>query len=130
MLCKVGVISDLSNNNRHHLPHFFCYLAFLQSERGCFRVIQEETAKVKVIVKLYDWVALTTDVPESFQTGDTGTVVMIHEKGKGYEVEFFTLHGETLGVETLHSNQVRPVEADEVAHVRKIASAHRHEYNI
>lgn len=91
----------------------------MQSEGSCFRVIQAETAKV--IVKLYNRVVLTTDIFGLRKTEDIGTVVMIHEKGKGYEVEFFTLHGETLGVETLHSNQVRPVEADEVAHVRKIA---------
>ena len=73
------------------------------------------------MIKLYDRVVLTDDISESFQNGDIGTVVMIHEKGKGYEVEFFTLPGETLGVETLRRDQVRPVEADEVAHVRKIA---------
>lgn len=72
-------------------------------------------------MKLYDRVVLTADVSGMFQIGDIGTVVMIHDQGKGYEVEFYTLHGETLGVETLRSNQIRPVEADEVAHVRKIA---------
>ena len=73
------------------------------------------------MIKLYDRVVLTADVSEMFQPGDVGTVVMIHEQGKGYEVEFFTLHGETLGVETLLCEQIRPIEADEMAHVRKIA---------
>ena len=58
---------------------------------------------------------------ETLKTGDLGTVVMIHEGGQGYEVEFFNLHGETLSVKTLHSHQIRPVSKDEVAHVRKIA---------
>ena len=73
------------------------------------------------MIKLYDRVVLTTDASETLKTGDLGTVVMIHEGGKGYEVEFFTLHGETLSVETLRSHQIRPVGTDEVAHVRKIA---------
>ena len=73
------------------------------------------------MIKLYERIVLTTDISESFQTGDIGTVAMIHEGGKGYEVEFFTLPGETLGVKTLRRDQIRPVEADEVAHVRKIA---------
>ena len=73
------------------------------------------------MIKLYDRVVLTTRIAGTFETGDIGIVVMIHEQGKGYEVEFFTLHGETLGVETLRSDQIRPVRTDELAHVRKLA---------
>ncbi|WP_226940561.1 MULTISPECIES: DUF4926 domain-containing protein [unclassified Imperialibacter] len=52
---------------------------------------------------------------------DIGTVVMIHDNGKGYEVEFFTLKGKTRSVETLKASQVRSVKSNEVAHSRKIA---------
>ncbi len=70
----------------------------------------------------YDPVVLTRDVPEyGLEAGDVGTVVMIHRGGEGYEVEFTTLKGETVGVLTLMAGDVRPVDQGEVAHVRKVA---------
>jgi hypothetical protein len=37
-------------------------------------------------------VILTCDLPEhGFAKGDIGTVVLVHQQGKGYEVEFTTL---------------------------------------
>ena len=42
-------------------------------------------------------VILTCDLPEHGLTkGDIGTVVLVHNEGKGYEVEFTTLDGEPL----------------------------------
>ena len=39
-------------------------------------------------------VILTCDLPEQgLAQGDIGTVVLVHDKGKGYEVEFTTLDG-------------------------------------
>ncbi len=74
------------------------------------------------MIKAYDRIVLTEDIPgTNFRQGDVGTVAMIHHNGKGFEVEFFTLEGKTLAIETLLAHQVRAVEADEVAHVRKIA---------
>ena len=73
------------------------------------------------MIKRYDSVVLTETVPPGLQQGDVGTVVMVHEGGKGYEVEFFTLVGNTFSVETLLSHQVRPVAHNEILHVRKIA---------
>ena len=32
------------------------------------------------------------------EQGDIGTVVLIHQGGKGYEVEFVTLDGETVAI--------------------------------
>jgi hypothetical protein len=34
--------------------------------------------------------------------------VLVHKEGKGYEVEFTTLAGETVAVVTLTANQVHP----------------------
>ena len=34
-------------------------------------------------------------------------VVLTCDEGRGYEVEFMTLHGETIGVSTLRAHQVR-----------------------
>ena len=71
---------------------------------------------------------LTGDLPnKKLMKGDIGTVVMIHPKVKlvssdrGFEIEFFTLDGNTLAVETLLPNQIRPVKTNEVAHVREVA---------
>ena len=42
-------------------------------------------------------VILTCDLPEQgLARGDIGTVVLVHESGKGYEVEFTTLDGKLL----------------------------------
>jgi hypothetical protein len=55
------------------------------------------------------------------EAGDIGTVVMVHDQGAAYEVEFSTLAGETLAVLTLTAAQVRPAAADEIPHVRHVA---------
>lgn len=68
-------------------------------------------------------VILTCDLPEYGLTrGDIGTVVLVHKKGKGYEVEFTTLSGETVAVVTLAADQVRASNAREIAHVRDLAA--------
>jgi hypothetical protein len=67
-------------------------------------------------------VVLTQDRPEhGLKAGDLGTVVLIHEAGAGYEVEFATLSGETLAVLTLPADCVRPAATREIAHVREVA---------
>ena len=77
----------------------------------------------------FDRVVLTNDIPEKkLKKGDVGTVVMTHPKvvlastpASGFEVEFFTLDGNTLTVETLLPNQIRPVKTNEVSHIREVA---------
>ena len=69
-----------------------------------------------------DIVALTRSFPkEKLEAGDTGTVVMVHDGGKGYTVEFMTFSGATLGVLTLESRDVRPLRSSEIAHAREVA---------
>ncbi len=69
-------------------------------------------------------VVLTTDMPErGLQAGDIGTVVMVHQEGQGYTVEFMTLSGDTVAVVTLPADQVRPIRANEIAHVRELLAA-------
>ena len=47
-------------------------------------------------------VILESDLPQKgLQRGDIGTVVLVHQEDKGYEVEFTTLDGETIAVVTL-----------------------------
>ena len=68
-------------------------------------------------------VILTCDLPEHrLRRGDIGTVVLVHQAGKGYEVEFTTLDGETLAIVTLMANQVRPSKPREIAHVRDLTA--------
>ena len=69
-------------------------------------------------------VILESDLPQmGLQRGDIGTVVLVHQEGKGYEVEFTTLDGETVGVATLSASQVRPAHKHEIAHARHLAGS-------
>jgi ribulose-5-phosphate 4-epimerase/fuculose-1-phosphate aldolase len=74
------------------------------------------------MIKEHDRVALVRDLPEhGLARGDLGTVVHIYADGKAYEVEFMTLTGDTIGVVTLESGDVRPVTDREIAHARQVA---------
>jgi Domain of unknown function (DUF4926) len=69
-------------------------------------------------------VVLAVDMPErGLQAGDIGTVVMVHQAGQGYTVEFMTLSGDTVAVVTLPAEQIRPIRANEIAHVRELMAA-------
>lgn len=73
------------------------------------------------MIQELDMVILTNDLPEySLEQGDIGTVVFVHQGGKGYEVEFVTLDGETVAIVSLHSIQVRPISRREIARSRLI----------
>ena len=68
-------------------------------------------------------VVLTQDVPdEGLLRGDIGTVVLVHEGGAGYEVEFVALDGDTVAVVTLLASQVRRAQPGEIPHARALAS--------
>jgi hypothetical protein len=69
-----------------------------------------------------DLVVLLNDVPDhNLRKGDVGTVVMIHDSGKAFEVEFSTFGGLTIAVQTLPAEAVREVGKREIAHVRDVA---------
>jgi hypothetical protein len=75
------------------------------------------------VIEELDEVVLTCDLPDhGLAVGDIGTVVLVYDEGKGYEVEFMTLDGETIAVATLRAERVWPVQHDEIAHARSIAS--------
>lgn len=70
-------------------------------------------------IQEHDQIVLMRDLPAlGLCLGDVGTVVLVHQAGKGYEVEFLTLDGKTIGVTTLMSDEVRPIGGREVAHAR------------
>lgn len=76
------------------------------------------------MIKELDRVVLSVELPSAgLQAGDVGTVVMVHDEGAGYEVEFITLDGETIAVETLTAHEVRPVRHGEITHARQVESA-------
>lgn len=68
-----------------------------------------------------DQIVLKEDLPASgLLAGDIGTVVLIHQNGKGYEVEFVALDGETIAIVSLFANQVRSIKEREIARVRAV----------
>ena len=48
------------------------------------------------------------------EPGDVGVVVGVHANGAAYEVEFMSLDGHTIGVETLFADQLRAVSRSAV----------------
>ncbi|MGY4500294.1 hypothetical protein ACVWYH_004225 [Bradyrhizobium sp. GM24.11] len=69
-----------------------------------------------------DLVVLKRDLPEERPTaGDVGTVVLVHQQGAGYEVEFTTLSGDTVAVVTLDAADVRSVAPREIVHARAVS---------
>ena len=71
------------------------------------------------MIKEHERVVLKKGIPEQgLKTGDVGTVVHIYRKGEAFEVEFLTLHGETVVIATLNASQVRPVLKREITHAR------------
>ena len=68
-------------------------------------------------------VVLTSDLPErGLRAGDIGTIVLVHQDGAGYTVEFMTLGGDTVAVVTLGADRVRAIRPNEIAHVRELAA--------
>lgn len=66
---------------------------------------------------------LAVDLPEySLKRGDIGTIVLVHQGGKGYEVEFVALDGESVAVVSLFASQVRPIRRREIAHARRVTA--------
>jgi hypothetical protein len=70
-----------------------------------------------------DRVVLTRSLDDlGLEAGDVGTVVLVHDNGRGFEVEFVTLDGETYGVATVMAGDVRPIRGNEIAHARVVAA--------
>lgn len=73
------------------------------------------------MIKELDRVILNKDISASnLEKGDIGTVVMVHNMGEAFEVEFITLDGQTITVETLSKDEVREIRKREIAHARVI----------
>ena len=73
------------------------------------------------MIRELDQIVLKEDLPEyGLKAGDIGTVVLTHQNGKGYEIEFVALDGETLAVVSVFANQLRTVGKREIARVRAV----------
>jgi hypothetical protein len=78
----------------------------------------------EIVLKELDPVALREDLPDhGLVAGDVGTVVFVHHKGEGYEVEFMDADGRTLAVQTLQASQVAPARGRQILHVRPLTPA-------
>lgn len=69
-------------------------------------------------------VVLASPLPAlGLEPGDVGVVVHVHAQAAAYEVEFMSLDGRTIGVQTLRADQLRAVSASAVPHERVRATA-------
>lgn len=67
----------------------------------------------------FDLVVLQDDTTnERLRIGDVGTILTVYSDGRAFEVEFVTLTGELIAMETLLPHQIRTVRASEVMAVR------------
>ena len=67
----------------------------------------------------HEQVVLTRNIPEhELVSGDVGTVVAVHQEGRGYTVEFMALNGETLAIVTVPAVDIRAARQREIPHVR------------
>jgi hypothetical protein len=73
------------------------------------------------MIKELDSVVLAVDLPAyRLKVGDVGTIVHVHVGGKGFEVEFVALDGETVAVASLTAAELRPVGRREIIHARPL----------
>lgn len=69
-------------------------------------------------------VVLKSPLPAlNLEPGDVGVVVHVHGDGDAYEVEFMTLDGRTIGVETVLPHDLREASGSSVPHERERIAA-------
>ena len=72
----------------------------------------------------HESIILTVDIPAAgLEAGDVGRVVHVHRHGDAYEVEFMTLDGGTLTIQTLEAGQIRKAGSLDIPHVRERIAA-------
>lgn len=71
-------------------------------------------------MKPHDTVVLRRPLPDhGLEEGDVGAVVHRHSS-EAFEVEFVSGEGRTVAVVTLHADDLRPVRAGDMLHVRSL----------
>jgi hypothetical protein len=72
------------------------------------------------MIQEHEQAVLNVDLPEHrLKSGDVGVIVHIYPGAAAYEMEFFTLDGQTIDVITVQAEQVRPVSHRDMLHVRE-----------
>lgn len=71
-----------------------------------------------------DYAVLLVDLPQQqLIAGDTCTVLLVHNNGQAYTVEFAAqgegIFGEPFAIETLSETQLRLIHPDEIQHIRQ-----------
>jgi beta-lactamase superfamily II metal-dependent hydrolase len=75
------------------------------------------------MIRELDLVVLTHDVNEHcLKVGDLGAVVHRYADEEAFEVEFVTAEGKTIALLTLERGDVRPLNNQEILHVRSLAA--------
>ena len=68
-----------------------------------------------------DQVEILVGIPvHGLKAGDVGTVMLVHQNGKGYTLEFLTWDGETFGIVTLDADKIRGIRSKEIPRTRKL----------
>lgn len=68
------------------------------------------------MIRELDRVVLTKPLKNlHLEAGDVVTVVLVHDGGRGYEVEFVTLDGETHAVTTVMAGDIRLIPSRRAA---------------
>jgi hypothetical protein len=68
-------------------------------------------------------VVLNLDFPEhGLVAGDVGTVVHCYGDGSAFEVELLRGDGTTIAVVTVEHGDIRPMQGQDVLHVRSLAA--------
>jgi hypothetical protein len=72
------------------------------------------------MIEEHSSVVLTEPLPAvGLEAGDVGVVVHVHRNGEAFEVEFMTLDGNMLTIETLTAKQIRAARNRDIPHVRE-----------
>ena len=76
------------------------------------------------MLKEHSQVVLKKSLPSlGLEPGDVGVVINVYEQGSAYEVEFLTMDGHTIGLETIDANDLRPAIGNAVVHERERLAA-------
>lgn len=76
------------------------------------------------MLKEHASIVLMQDLPAAgLEAGDVGVIVHVHSGGEAYEIEFLSLDGSTVAIETLTANQIRGANPRDIPHVRNARAA-------
>ena len=76
------------------------------------------------MLREHSQVVLKKPLPKlGLEPGDVGVVVHIYAQGAAYEVEFLTMDGNTIGLETVDAGDLRPAIGNAVVHERERMAA-------